>query len=293
MSGSVDLHIHSHKSSDGDFPVERIVHMAGEKNLAAISISDHDTTAAYPEAVDLAEGLGIEVIPSIELTTLYGGREFHLLLPFVDWTSGILQRTVARVREHRFREARERVNRLRELGYEITWEEVEKEAAPFAPLGVTIAQIMLKKTRSNKNPVFDRYYAGENALFAPYAFYRDFFMEGRPAFVPRQNIDLLEVLDLAPAASGVPVLAHPGAAFQNVERRDLEVLKAHGLQGLEVYTFYHDAEQTGFYKNLAEEFGLVSTAGSDFHGSIKPHIAFGTMREGQYRMVEELRQRRP
>lgn len=293
MSGCVDLHIHSHKSSDGDFSVERIVHLAGEKDLAAISISDHDTTAAYPEALSLAEQEGIEVIPSIELTTLYDGREFHLLLPFVDWTSGVLQQLVAKVREHRFREARARVNKLKELGYDITWEEVEKVVAPFAPLGVTIAQVLLNKARSHKNPVFEAYYEGENALFAPYAFYRDFFMEGRPAFVPRQNIGLLEVLSLAPATAGVPVLAHPGASFQQVERRDLEVLKAHGLQGIEVYTFYHDTEQTGLYEKLAQEFGLVSTAGSDFHGSIKPHIAFGSMRQGDYRMVEELRQRRP
>ncbi len=292
MSDCVDLHIHSHKSSDGDFSVERIVHLAEKKDLVAISISDHDTTAAYPEALGLAEHTEIEVIPSIELTTLFEGREFHLLLPFVDWTSGVLQQTVTRVREHRFREARERVNKLQELGYTITWEEVEKEAAPFAPLGVTIAQILLNKARSAKNPMFDSYYEGEKAPFAPYAFYRDFFMEGRPAFVPRQNIGLLEVLDLAPATSGVPVLAHPGAAFQQVERRDLEVLKAHGLQGLEAYTFYHDTQQTVFYENLAKEFGLVATAGSDFHGSIKPHIAFGAMREGHYRMVEELRQRR-
>ena len=293
MSDCVDLHIHSHKSSDGDFSVEMIVHLAREKDLAAIAISDHDTTAAYPKALERAEREGIEVIPSIELTTLYEEREFHLLLPFVDWTSGILQKVVARVRKRRFQEAQERVNKLKELGYDITWKEVKKKAAPFAPLGVTIAQILLNKARSNNNPVFDAYYEGKNAQIAPYAFYRDFFMEGRPAFVPRQNIGLLEVLELSPATSGVPVLAHPGAAFQQVERRDLEILKAHGLEGLEVYTFYHDTEQTGFYENLAQEFDLVSTAGSDFHGSIKPHIAFGSMRQGNYRMVEELRQRRP
>ncbi len=293
MSGCVDLHIHSHKSSDGDFSVERIVRLAGEKALVAIAISDHDTTAAYPEALDLAKREGVEVIPSIELTTLYDGREFHLLLPFVDWTSGILQQLVARIREGRFQEARERVTKLQKLGYAITWEDVQKESAPSAPLGVTIAQVLLNKAKSNRDPVFDEYFQDQSALFAPYAFYRDFFMEGRPAFVQRRNIALLDVLEQVPALSGVPVLAHPGASFQHVERRDLEVLKAHGLQGLEVYTYYHDAEQSRMYAELANEFDLVATAGSDFHGSLKPHIAFGSLRRGNYRMVEELRLRRP
>ena len=69
--------------------------------------------------------------------------------------------------------------------------------------------------------------------------------------------------------------------------------KRQGLQGLEVYTSYHDEEQARMYLALAGEFDLVATAGSDFHGSIKPHIPFGSLREGQYTMVEELEGRRP
>jgi len=71
------------------------------------------------------------------------------------------------------------------------------------------------------------------------------------------------------------------------------VLKAGGLQGLEVYTSYHAEDQTREYLSLAREFDLVVTAGSDFHGSIKPHIPFGSLRAGQVRMVEELAKRRP
>jgi hypothetical protein len=62
-----------------------------------------------------------------------------------------------------------------------------------------------------------------------------------------------------------------------------------GLRGLEVFTSYHDPEQTACYLGLAEELGLVPTAGSDFHGKIKPHIPFGAIRAGQYWMVERLR----
>jgi predicted metal-dependent phosphoesterase TrpH len=289
MSRCVDLHIHSHKSSDGDLPVSRLVPLAREAGLAAIAITDHDTTAAYPEAIRLGKEEGVEVVPSIELTTLYEGREFHLLLPFVDWDSSPLVSLMARVREGRFLEARERVARLGKLGFDLTWEEVEAESAPFAPLGVTIAQVALRKM----GEAADGYLQGDSALLAPYAFYRDYFSEGRPAFVPRRNVSLLEVLADVQETGGVPVLAHPGASFQRATREDLRVLKAEGLQGLEVYTSYHDEDQTVSYSALAREFDLVATAGSDFHGSIKPHIPFGSLRDGTYAMIEELEKRRP
>jgi len=117
-------------------------------------------------------------------------------------------------------------------------------------------------------------------------------MEGKPAFVTQRNISLLEVLKLVPQTEGVPVLAHPGAYFQKTEKKDLVILKEKGLVGLEIYSSYHDQAQTNFYKGIAKELDLVPTAGSDFHGTIKPHIPFGSLKKGEYWMVEELRKRR-
>jgi predicted metal-dependent phosphoesterase TrpH len=137
------------------------------------------------------------------------------------------------------------------------------------------------------------YLKGENRLLAPYHFYKDYFMEGKPASVPRRNLNILDVLDIVPRTGAVPVLAHPGAYFQRVRKSDLIVLKVKGLKGLEVYTSYHSPEQEKLYKKMSEEFDLVPTAGSDFHGTIKPHIPFGSLKRGGYWMVEELRKRRP
>jgi predicted metal-dependent phosphoesterase TrpH len=105
-------------------------------------------------------------------------------------------------------------------------------------------------------------------------------------------IGLVDVLELVTKNGAVPVLAHPGAYFEQATRENLLVLKEKGLVGLEVYSSYHDGEQTALYKALAEELGFVATAGSDFHGRIKPHIPFGFIKEGTYRMVEELKRRR-
>jgi hypothetical protein len=293
MFSPIDLHIHSSKSSDGDFSPFHIVQLAKEKKIKAISITDHDTVAAYPETLRYGEEAGVEIIPSMELTTLFEEREFHLLLPFVDWKSKLVSDLISQVARRRVKEARGRVKKLQELGFDITWREVQKKAGVFPPLGVTIAQILLRKAEEDKNSMLGKYLKEENRPLAPYYFYKDYFMEGKPASVPRQNLSILEVLDIISQTGSVPVLAHPGAYFQNVKKQDLLALKERGLQGLEVYTSYHSSEQSEVYNQMALDLDLVPTAGSDFHGTIKPHIPFGSLNHGGYWMVEELRKRRP
>lgn len=290
--GRVDLHIHSSLSSDGDFSPSEIILMAKDKALRAISISDHDTVAAYPEALEFSRGVGVELIPSVELTTLFDGREFHLLLPFVDWKSAALGEILRQQAVSRVEEAKGRLGKLRELGFDLTWEEVAEASHGIPPLGVTIAQVLVRKGEKLGDLRLKKYYEGQNRLIAPYVFYKDYFMEGKPAFVPKRHVRLLDVLALVPASGGVPVLAHPGAYFQMTTREDLTLLREKGLAGVEVYSSYHKPEQVELYKALAEKLDLVSTAGSDFHGQIKPHITLGDLREGCYRMVEELQSRR-
>lgn len=292
MNGRVDLHIHSSNSSDGDYTPAALLRMAKEKGLRAISIADHDTVEAYPDALAWSDKLGVEIVPSVELTTLYDRREFHLLLPFVRWDSTVLKKILATVTRARMEEAKERVAKLRELGFEIDWDEVIRRTKGGPPLGVSIAQILIDKGRREKTPSLRKYYEGANRLFAPYYFYKDYFLEEGPAFVPKRTVSLPEVLDVIDGEGASPVLAHPGAYFERATREDLAVLKERGLVGLEVYSSYHDPEQTRFYKTAADELGLVATAGSDFHGRIKPHVVFGALKEGTYGMVEELKARR-
>jgi hypothetical protein len=288
----VDLHIHSSKSSDGDFTPFHLLRLAKENGFRAISISDHDTVEAYPEALETSYRLGVELIPSVELTTLYDGREFHLLLPLVHWASRRLERILKKVSQARVEEAKERVAKLQSLGFDISWEEVNRKSKSTPPLGVTIAQVLIDKGRKEKNPALEKYYQGENITFAPYIFYRDYFMEDKLAFVPKKTVSLVDVLAVVAQEGAAPVLAHPGAYFERASKEDLTVLKERGLIGLEVFSSYHDSEQVKVYQALAEELDLVATAGSDFHGRIKPHIPFGFLKEGNYRMVEELKKRR-
>jgi predicted metal-dependent phosphoesterase TrpH len=292
MSGRVDLHVHSNKSSDGDFSPAELVGLAAERGMRAISIADHDTVAAYPEAVELGRRAGVEVIPGIEVTTIFGGREFHLLLPFVDWTSPAMVAIVESQTESRMNETRERIGKVRALGFVLTMDEVLKKSNGAPPLGVKIAQTILENPENRHRPELEPFYRAENDRRAPYMFYKEYFTEGGPAYVPKAFLGLFDVLAAAPATGGAPVLAHPGAYFMQTTAEDLRALKERGLAGLEVFTFYHTDEQTAFYRDLAAELDLVATAGSDFHGRIKPHVALGALKEGDYGMVERLKTRR-
>jgi predicted metal-dependent phosphoesterase TrpH len=291
--GNIDLHVHSNQSSDGDLPPSKLIRMAKGIGLKALAISDHDTVTAYPQAIMIGKDMGVEVIPSVELTTLYEDREFHLLLPFVDWRKKVVQDLIIQVAKQRYREAKERVEKLQKLGFVISWEDVLKESGTHPPLGVTIAQALLKRAEANGDLKLQVYLETQNKLYAPYLFYRDYFADGRPAAAARRNISLIDVLELADRTDGVPVLAHPGASFQRTTRKDLSVLKEAGLQGLEVYSSYHDPAMTKLFKGMADEFDLVPTAGSDFHGHIKPNVKLGSIAQGDYWMVEELKKRRP
>lgn len=291
MSGRVDFHVHSNRSCDGDFSPAELVDLARGKSFRAISIADHDTVAAYPEAVELGRKAGVEVIPGIEVTTLFGGREFHLLLPFVDWDRPAVAEVIDSQTRCRMAEARERVEKIGRLGFALSWEEVCEKSNGAAPLGVKIAQILLEDPENEKNPALEFFYRKKNRPIAPYLFYKEYFAEGKAAHVPKKFIDLVEVLERTPETGGVPVLAHPGAYFQQTTGEDARFLKERGLAGMEVYTFYHTSAQVAFYREMAGELDLVPTAGSDFHGRIKPHVAFGALREGDYGMVERLRER--
>ena len=291
-NGPVDLHIHSSKSSDGDFEPLQLLLQARQSGFRAIAISDHDTVDAYPEAIALSLEAGVELIPSVELTTVFRDREFHLLLPFVRFDSPVVTDILRRIGSARLEEARARVARLRELGFDISWDEIVLGSNGSLPLGVTIARILIDKGRRERTPALVPYMTGKNEIFGPYAFYKDYFMEGRPAWVPRRSENILDLVPQAAADGAVPVLAHPGAYFARAARADLAELKEAGLAGLEVYSSYHDREQSRAFLALADELNLVATAGSDFHGSIKPHVAFGSVREGDYGMVEALRRRR-
>jgi predicted metal-dependent phosphoesterase TrpH len=286
MEEKIDLHIHSNKSSDGDLSVEEIIELSFGK-LRAISIADHDTLDAYPEALEIGEKRNVEVIQSVEITTNFNGRELHILSPFVEREGPILE-LLDKLKDGRYYLAEERVKKLQKIGFSINMEDILSHYPNTIPIGTAIARFLFLSQPDH--PLLKKYL--EEPEKAPYRFYKDYFEPGGHAYVPFNYVSTEEAISAVKDSGGVPVLAHPGASFCRVGRDDLLYLKRKGLEGLEIWTSYHSPEKKIFYYELAKELDLVPTPGSDFHGSIKPHVAFASIEEGDYSIVEKLMERR-
>jgi predicted metal-dependent phosphoesterase TrpH len=92
-----------------------------------------------------------------------------------------------------------------------------------------------------------------------------FLGEGRPAYVGRYRLEAAEAVRLIRGAGGTATVAHPGVS--KLERHELERLRAAGMDGLEVHHVDHVPSQREKYLRVADELGLVPTAGSDYHGA--------------------------
>ncbi|MBW3622062.1 MAG: PHP domain-containing protein [Armatimonadetes bacterium] len=262
----IDLHAHT-TASDGTLTPTELVQRAHETGLDALAVTDHDTLAGLEEARQAGESFGVEVIDGIELAVEHAGR-FHLLGYGFDPQNAALNDRLVYIQEYRANRNRKMVEKMREYGLDITWEEVEAEAG-----GDLIARphmaLALKRKGIVQTPqeAFDR-----------------FLQDGGPVHVPKIKMTDEEAIGLLRGAGGIPILAHPLTLKMGIgEELEAEVmrLKGLGLGGLEVYYPQHGAEETARLSEIADRLGLVRTGGSDFHGDPKPMIRLGGVIEGQ------------
>ncbi len=285
----VDLHIHTIYSGDAQYTPDEIFEFAASVGLCALAITDHDSVAAVPRARELSEKTGIAFVPSIELTTDFEGRELHILGHYVESECPYLEQTLERLNRARFEQALERVAMLRKLGFRITFEEAAERSRDSAPSGPIMASVILDRNEQALDPRVTPYVSGSKSSRPELNFYQDYMGKGGPAYVPRRWMPTPEAIGLLLSCGAVPVLAHPGAGVFSAGERLISELKAAGLKGLEVFTSYHDDKACHYYLNLARKLTLIPTAGSDFHGRIKPQVAFGSVRAMGPELISVLR----
>lgn len=258
---AVDLHVHSNRS-DGTFTPTELVDYAIQKELAAFALTDHDTTAGLQEAISYAEKLREtnenvpEVIPGIELSTEYCGKDIHIVGLYIDYTSKQFNEELEDFVASRERRNEKMCNLLREKGIDITYEKLLAEFPNCVITRAHYGKYMLNHGYvGSMTEAFDRY-IGDHA----------------PCFVPREKITPQQGISMILSAGGIPILAHPILYHLSDARLDELVasLKEAGLMGIEaIYTTYAPSEERQI-RALAKKYGLLISGGSDFHGSIKP-----------------------
>ncbi len=258
--GFADLQLHS-CASDGSDPPSEVVRRAAELGFAAMAITDHDTMAGVPEAQATACSLGIELLPACELSTLDGDRQVDLLAYGVSPDDAEFGAVLAQLRGGRLGRAFGMVQRLNDLGYNVSWERVQALAG-----GENVGRPHVARAMVEAGVVPD-----VKSAFTP-AFIAD---DGR-CYVQRVKITPPEAIARIHAARGVAVAAHPGRTGLSDE--DLSVLARAGLDGLEAFYPRHSGPQTARFERLASEHGLLVTGGSDDHGDINEGRLMGTIR---------------
>jgi hypothetical protein len=282
----IDLHTHTDRS-DGTASPAQLVRDAKELGLEALGITDHDTLDGYDIAAPLAAEAGLELVCGIELSTrpeppADGSRppSVHLLGYFLQAPAAPQFREWIRGHQDSRRERnRKLIAKLNSLGVEITLEEVQALGKHLTGRP-HFAKVLLRKGYVKTNQeAFDRYLA-DNAS----------------ASVERDEPDLVEGVRRIRDGGGLPSLAHP-VRLPVRDRASLEALLRtlmdNGLQAIEVYHSEHGPQDTALYKELAVEFQLIETGGSDFHGDNKPAIRLGTGKDGNlhlnYSLLEKMR----
>lgn len=245
-----DLHAHT-TASDGTFSPRELVALAKKNGLRAVAITDHDTTNGLLEAITAGKELGVEVVPGIELSTTFEGKEVHVLGYYYDPTDEELIALTDRMREDRLNRLDKMIARLQEGGIAITKEEVlaEAQGAVGRP---HIARVLIRKGYVQDLPeAFDRYLGA-----------------GKLGYVPRLKVTPEDAVRLIVQAGGSPVVAHPGLVGKDYL---FDTLVPLGLVGLEAHHPDHPLEKRDHYEQLASQHGLLVTGGSDFHGAGAEH----------------------
>ncbi len=252
----IDLHSHSN-ASDGTDPPAEVMRRARAAGLDVIALTDHDTLAGIDQA-RRALPPGLTLVPGMELSCRLDRHSVHLLAYHADPAQAGLAEQLHAITTDRVRRARDMVGKLREVGVDITWEQVAAIAGDGVVGRPHIARAMVE--------------AG--AIARPeQAFTPDWIGPGGRAYVSRYALDPEQAVRLVSAAGGVSVLAHPALPARGWVIGDevVERLARAGLGGLEVAHPDQDDAQRMRLATLAASLGLVSSGGSDDHGSLTGH----------------------
>lgn len=258
----VDLHCHS-TASDGTFAPRAVVQLAKDSGLSALALTDHDTVAGVAEASDAARELGIDFLPGIEISAEFPHPgTLHILGYGVDPSSPTLQSLTETLVAGRDTRNPKIVAKLNELGVAITMDEVEAHAGGAVVGRPHIAAVLVRKGYvSSVKQAFDKYLA-----------------QGAPAYFDKERLTPRQAIERIRASHGVAVLAHPiqlrttnDAQLDRVVK-DLVDL---GLEGIEVLHSDHAEPDIARYRAIAQRYNLLTTGGSDFHGTNKTDIRLG------------------
>jgi len=263
----IDLHVHS-DHSDGQQSIDELFQLAAEGGIDVIAVTDHDTTKGWSLARVASDKYGVGFVPGIEVTTRThtldaDGKAISFGMHLLAYLPNPEDQALIEVFNEIIPNRAKRLEALTEkvaTVYPVSWDEVMSFAAP----GATLGRPMLAKALVARG-----YFKAVSEVF------EEVWTKRHDLYEPNKAIDTLEAIRIVRSAGGVPVLAHPFRKGRFVEdsngRRHADFVKMveAGLGGLEIYHHEIPKEARPWLIDFANDFDLIQTGSSDFHGSAK------------------------
>ncbi len=278
-----DLHTHSTASDGTDAPAD-LPRLAKQAGLSAVALTDHDTTAGLDAFLAAAKKAKIKAVPGIELSAdpslFYDNPDkvdrlgtLHILGYYIEPDASHLAAIEVRLREARAQRNPAMVVKLKELGLQIDYEEVI-EAAGGAKGSTNEAGLIVGRPHIGQVLMQKGYVKSIHEAFSRY------IGQGGLAYVRKDRLSAEEAINAIHEAGGLAVLAHPvQLGFTSHEKLEHAVakLRSLGLDGIESRHSDHNPSDVEQFNKLAQRFKLLTTGGSDYHGSRKT-IALGSQK---------------
>ncbi|AHC14810.1 PHP domain-containing protein [Salinispira pacifica] len=256
----IELHCHS-TASDGYFSPVELIEYAAARGISTLCLTDHDTVAGFEPAYRAGRSLGVRVIPGIEIEISHPSGSFHLLGLGIHDYKGTMDDVLPRILEDRERRNRKIAKKMNQLGVPGEYRDVQQLAGGEIVGRPHFAEYLIRKGF---------------ALDIPDAFER-FLGPGQALYVPREGLELKEAIDKIHRAGGKAVIAHPGTLHMSWTKlkKALEQWVPLGLDGLEAFHSSVKLREARKFQKAADEFGILSTPGSDFHTPEHSHRKIG------------------
>ena len=254
----IDLHIHT-TYSDGAYSPEQVVDTALDCNLDVIALTDHDNILSHKVAMDYVkkQGYNLEIIPGVEINTIYKGYEVHILGYYMDTNNPDFIQLLKNQQQARINQTTQIVELLnKKAGIRVKFEDIKSLVAPGGSIG---------------RPHIARAITAVGGVANVMEAYSKYINDSSPVYVTRKTVSPHDAVEIINEAGGIPVFAHP--IDVDISEKLTKELVSYGLRGIEAYHRKHSPAVVEYFSSLAEKYGLIITGGSDFHAPSMNHGA--------------------
>jgi len=293
---SIDLHIHSSYSEDGEYTPSQLIEMCIDAGISVMAIADHNCVKGAREAIEIKSSIEksknsrLGFYPAIEIDCTYQNINFHVLGYNFNLESTDFDMIEQTIRKQCAYASKERLRLINKLGFHLTEADLKSITAGAYWsehwTGEVFAEALLNNLSYLGSDFLLPYRKGGKRSDNPYVnFYWDYCSQGKPCYVHMTYPDMKDAIDIIHRNKGVAVLAHPGVNLKG-NFNLLDSIISLGLDGIEACSSYHDREMVQWFINKASQRGIFVTSGSDFHGKTKPAIKLGFSGAGSYQRTE-------